>query len=73
MIDTHIETLKELAEQQERELCETTDTFTADVIMQKCAAMQRTITTLQYLLQIKAVRQSNGKVKTVQNKIININ
>jgi hypothetical protein len=72
MIDNHIETLKAKASGIEKRLCETKEDLPAEKIISLCKELNETISIINYLHQIKSVRekspiiQPNKKIQIVQ-------
>lgn len=66
MIDQHIETLRKKAEGIERRLCETDETLNAEKLMAILKELGETVQCMQYLSNIKAVREQNALVKPVR-------
>jgi hypothetical protein len=66
MIDEHINTLTEKAKGIERRLCETSEKLEADKIVVLCEQLSKYIGAMNYLQNIKAVREGEKKVKPAQ-------
>lgn len=73
MIDNHIEILTKKAEGIENRLCETKEILTADKLMSLLKELGETINALQYLMNIKKVREQDKMIKPVNNKLSLIN
>lgn len=62
-IENHINTLKEKAQGIERRLCETEEKLDADQIVVLAEKLSKYIQSMDYLLNIKMVRDENKKIK----------
>lgn len=70
MIDQHISELKSKAEGIEKRLCDTNESLPAEKIISLCKELSDLISAMNYLVNMKRVREGEKKIQPVNGSII---